>query len=63
MAFVAVDKNGEEWVYQLKPERDDSISAWKQSMAWTDICMIPSGSIKKLIGRDLSWNDEPVELT
>lgn len=23
---------------------------------------IPQGSIKKLIGRELSWNDEPVEL-
>lgn len=23
---------------------------------------LPKGSIKKLIGRELSWNDEPVEL-
>ena len=23
---------------------------------------LPKGSIKKLIGRDLDWNDEPVEL-
>ena len=23
---------------------------------------LPKGTIKKLIGRDLSWNDEPVEL-
>ena len=23
---------------------------------------IPQGSIKKLIGRELSWNDKPVEL-
>ena len=26
---------------------------------WVDL---PKGSIKKLIGRELSWNDEPVEL-
>jgi len=24
--------------------------------------VLPKGSIKKLIGRELSWNDEPVEL-
>ena len=24
--------------------------------------VIPKGSIKKLIGRDLSWEDNPVEL-
>lgn len=23
---------------------------------------LPKGSIKKLIGRDLTWEDEPVEL-
>lgn len=23
---------------------------------------LPKGSIKKLIGRELNWNDEPVEL-
>lgn len=28
----------------------------------SDFIMLPRGSIKKLIGRDLSWNDEPVEL-
>ena len=24
--------------------------------------VLPKGSIKKLIGRELSWDDEPVEL-
>lgn len=24
--------------------------------------MMPKGSIKKLIGRDLTWEDEPVEI-
>ena len=27
-----------------------------------DFLYLPKGSIKKLIGRDLDWNDEPVEL-
>ena len=27
----------------------------------TEVCL-PKGSIRKLIGRDLDWNDEPVEL-
>ena len=27
-----------------------------------DYVELPKGSIKKLIGRELSWNDEPVEL-
>lgn len=28
----------------------------------TQIIPLPQGSIKKLIGRELSWSDEPVEL-
>lgn len=27
-----------------------------------DVIELPKGSIKKLIGRELTWNDEPVEL-
>lgn len=27
-----------------------------------DVITLPKGSIKKLIGKELSWNDEPVEL-
>lgn len=26
------------------------------------LVVLPKGSIKKLIGRDLTWEDEPVEL-
>lgn len=28
----------------------------------TGCCYLPKGSIKKLIGKELSWKDEPVEL-
>lgn len=28
----------------------------------SDTIELPKGSIKKLIGRELSWDDEPVEL-
>lgn len=27
-----------------------------------DKMVLPKGCVKKLIGRELSWNDEPVEL-
>ena len=62
MAWVAVDKNGEEWIYQVKSTRDKSADIWTQTTAWTDICLMPNGSIEKLIGRILTWEDEPVEL-
>lgn len=33
------------------------------AVGWINVSVIlPKGSIKKLIGRDLTWEDEPVEL-
>ena len=56
MAWVEVDKIGEELISRTEPFRVGDY--------WIDysIFHLPKGSIKKLIGRDLSWNDEPVEL-
>lgn len=58
MAWVAVDESGLEAIYEGKPYRwHDCI--WISILSYVGL---PSGSIKKLIGRELSWNDEPVEL-
>ena len=57
-AWVAVDKSGGERVYEARPVRN--------STYWVAIecesVELPKGSIKALIGRELTWNDEPVEL-
>lgn len=67
-AWLAVDKDGKECIYadkkplrgkdNLGPESWDYLSDY----AFYDFVELPKGSIKKLIGRDLSWSDEPVEL-
>ena len=69
MAWVAVDMSSAECIFDNKPERNDN--------QWDDIdysvygeinydaaisIVLPKGSIKKLIGRDLTWEDKPVEL-
>ena len=58
MAWVATDQNGEEWIYVVIPVREDT--AWYPSTG--DYIDLPKGSIRKLIGKDLTWQDEPVEL-
>lgn len=57
MAWVAVDMDGTEYIYNAQPSREET-----RFMSCFDCIHIPKGSIKKLIGRELSWNDEPVEL-
>ena len=57
MTWVAVDKNGDEYIFECMPHRDED--------EWYEICdflELPKGSIKKLIGRDLTWSDDAVEL-
>lgn len=61
MAYVAVDKDGSEYVYSNRPYRDYDVNKWFCKLN-VDYCRLPKGFIKKLIGRTLTWEDEPVEL-
>ena len=88
MAWLAVDKDGTEKVFNVQPFRgntqkdkdhvwgtyagedynkwyaqhdereDDTGYAYYRGYS----VELPNGSIFKLIGRELSWNDEPVEI-
>jgi len=59
-AWVAVDKNGTEFVYKELPIRGASKLVWVAD--WTTMLRLPKGSIEKLIGCTLTWVDDPVEL-
>lgn len=56
MAWVAVDKTGEELISRTETFRVGDY--W----IGDSIFHLPKGSIKKLIGQELTWEDEPVEL-
>ena len=43
----------------MELNNEDNYYSWKDTFTEISLC---SGSIKKLIRMDLSWNDEPVEL-
>lgn len=59
MAWLAVNKDLKEAIFNLKPGRGNDL--WCPYYERDSYIMMPKGSIKKLIGRDLTWNDEPVE--
>ena len=62
MAWVACDGTNNEMIFGIKPRRNKKFITW-DFMEDTGAIFIPSGSIEKLIGRKLTWEDEPVELT
>lgn len=59
MAWLAVDKDGTELIFNNEPSREDDI--WIDPW-WDEYIKLPKGSIKKLIDRELTWDDEPVEI-
>jgi len=59
MAWLAIDKEGNEVIYDFDPER--AICPANCPTKYNFI-KLPVGSIKKLIGRDLKQREMPVEL-
>lgn len=65
MSWLAVNKNGTELISPTKPIRDlEEWDCYSENVAgWYDNYSIelPKGSIEKLIGHKLTWEDEPFE--
>lgn len=66
MAWVAVDYNGDEYIYDNKPEKSGYLTYNPPEDIYGEfigsMIELTKGTIKKLIGRDLTWEDEPVEI-
>lgn len=69
---VSVDKDGTETIFREKPIRGDD--KWSNviieygdegniiSVECIDCIVLPKGSIKKLTGKTITWEDEPIPL-
>lgn len=66
MAYLACNKDGTEVICEDFPSREqwDENDLYGSPDIWDAFNRInlPKGSIAKLIGRELTWSDEPVEL-
>lgn len=63
MAWLATDLDNTECIYQREPAKTP-YGKWTDSNAYEDdsSIVLPKGSIRKLINKELTWEDEPVEL-
>lgn len=60
--WLAVDNEGTEIIFQSKPKRGRFFNLWIPKVDREGFSItVPQGTIKKLIGRDLTWDDDPVE--
>ena len=59
--WVATDKGGREYIYYYKPVR--LFNYWAASRhAYRQYCILPKGTIERIIGYKLTWEDEAVKL-
>lgn len=64
MAYIARDKDKELYIFEDKPERDDDIWVPPYIDAYTSgpCIKLSSDADEKLIGKHITWEDEPVEI-
>ena len=63
--WLAVDKDNSVWLYDKKPARLKTLDT--NSETWTvmpeDVYIQTSKEVMlKLLGKELTWNDEPIEI-
>ena len=64
MAWLAVNKDGTEWIMAVKPVRG-RCGLWEYLEEVYNVPIeieLPKGTVYKLLGKELTWDDEPVEL-
>ena len=64
MAWLVIDKQDRAWLHSNKPIRinEDDIGYWLASSHKDSCIEITLESAENLIGKKLTWDDEPVEI-
>ena len=68
MAWIAVDSDGREYIFAEEPTRLSPIAIghghWvsRADAEKRDMMRVPDGSSKGLLGKQMTWEDEPADL-
>ena len=63
MAYLCVDREGEYIADNIPTRNFFEWSGWENTDGETcTLISVPKGTIKKLIGKEMTWEDEPIDL-
>lgn len=64
MAWLCVDGDGKEFIFKVKPKRSRTGQIWQLPSRYCNysIIYLKKGIIEKIIGRKLTWDDDPVKI-
>ena len=62
--WLAVDEDGKEFLYDRMPERKHYFGQnfWTTHQNSIKVMLLPEGTVESILGRPLTWADEPVEI-
>ena len=62
MAWLVIDGNGDEFIFEVKPKRSSSGQIWQLKSCHSNYSVIylKKGTIEKIVGHKMTWEDEPV---
>lgn len=62
--YIAVDEDGKEFLYDRMPERKHYFgkNLWTVHQDSIKVMLLPKGTVESILGRSLTWADEPVEV-
>lgn len=66
ITYLAVDKDGTECICEDKPSRQPAVDdGFCYDNYWDTLYRVnlPPGTIRRLIGKDMTWADEPIEFS
>lgn len=59
IAWLSVNKNGDEYLFPSKPWREDGYWASRHYHLWRKL---PKGFIENFLGYKMTWDDQPVNV-
>lgn len=61
--YLAVDEDGLEYIFNCKPIRErTAFGIWVGSRLDFSKKSLPQGTIEKITGKKITWNDEPIKI-
>ena len=59
--YLTVDKSGQEIIHNDQPIRNGD--EWITPNVWDSSITLPKGTIKRILGFSLDWDDEPFKIS
>lgn len=64
MAWLVVDGDGNEFIFEVKPKRSKEGEIWQLPSRYSlrSLIYLKKGTIEKIIGKKITWEDEPIKI-